>query len=68
MTRRPRTLWTDAMVRELRRLYATGADDSAIGAALNVLPRAVKQRRVKLRLVRMAHSGQERRRIGRRAA
>ena len=66
--RRPRTLWTDAMVRELRRLYATGADDSAIGAALGVTARAVLCRRSKLRLVKAVHVGREVRRIGRRAA
>ena len=68
MTRRSHTTWTDEMTRTLKRMYASGADDRAIGAALGVTARAVLNRRSKLRLVKDVHIGREVRRFGGRAA
>jgi len=68
MNQRTHTTWTDDMTRTLKRLYASGADDKAIGAALGVTARAVLNRRSKLRMVKNVHIGKERLRFGGRAA
>ena len=68
MSQRTHTTWTDEMTRTLKRMYASGADDKAIGAALGVTARAVLNRRSKLRLVKDVHIGREVRRFGGRAA
>ena len=68
MNRRSHTTWTDDMTRTLKRLYAAGADDRAIAAALGVTARAVLNRRSKLRMVKDVHIGKERPRFGGRAA
>ena len=68
MRQRTHTTWTDEMTRTLKRMYASGADDKAIGAALGVTARAVLNRRHKLALVKAVHIGKERPRFGGRAA
>ena len=68
MSQRSHTTWTDDMTRQLKRLYASGADDKAIAEALGVTPRAVLCRRSKLRMVKDVHIGRERPRFGGRAA
>jgi len=68
MSQRTHTTWTDDMMRTLKRMYASGADDRAIGAALGVTARAVLNRRSKLRLIKPMHIGREVRRFGGRAA
>ena len=55
------------MTRTLKRMYASGADDRAIAAALGVTPNAILNRRHKLALVKAVHIGKEKWRIGRRA-